>query len=142
MARGMYTGPDGEFALPVTNLDNGSPGEVHAIKADYYFHDFVVPENIDVKRRPKEFFSNRHIYLMPQDPAKPEFRFSGGDEYCNGTTSKADAGAIIPFQQIAIEEVKKYGGPSDMIAGREGLVSRLVDLPSQAIEKDVKGQNK
>lgn len=73
MARGMYTGADGKFALPVTNLDYGSPALVHAIKADYYFHDFVIPENIDPKRKPIEFFSNRHIYLMPQDLANRSF---------------------------------------------------------------------
>ena len=146
MARGMYTGPDGKFALPVTNLDHGSPAEVNAIKADYYFHRRIFPENIDPKRKSTEFFSNRHIYLMPQDPVKPNIYYSPGDDTCADAQLKSDREPLVPYITALISELEKYGDKSsqmiiDRIGSYEGILRRIQDMPIAEASAKVGGKH-
>ena len=101
MTRGMYTAADGKFHLPVTAIDYGSPQTVNAIKPGYYFGDSV-NHKFDIHKDPKAWFSDRHIYLVPQDAAKPSFRFVRGEAYCDGAETKGDAAAAIEFMKIKL----------------------------------------
>jgi hypothetical protein len=105
--KGMVTGKDGAFSFPIERLDNRSPGDVFAIKADYYLsHLEHIPIRVQQKTN-KESNSNRNVYLKKQDPAKPEFRY--GYRQCERPLSAQAVEANIDFLRINRGELVKLG---------------------------------
>jgi hypothetical protein len=103
--KGMVTGKDGAFSFPIERLDNRSPGDVFAIKADYYLsHLEHIPIRVQQKTN-KESNSNRNVYLKKQDPAKPEFRYGYGQ--CERPESRDAVEANIQFLLIERQELEK-----------------------------------
>ncbi len=106
--KGMYTGKDGSYHFPVEKMDGVSPDEVFAIKPDYYWHDSVLPTEFQNRWKSFGIYSNRHVYLKRQDPAKPSFRH--GASYCERPKSNEDVEANIVFFKIELTEHLKHGG--------------------------------
>ena len=105
--KGMVTGKDGKFNFPIERLDSVSPAQVFAIKADYFLRANE-PVPFDVQRKNnKEAYSNRHVYLKKQDPAKPEF--FGTFSHCERPQSVEAIEPALQFMQIEIDESNKYG---------------------------------
>ena len=131
MTRGMYTAADGKFHLPVTAIDYGSPQLVNAIKPGYYLGDSVY-HKFDIHKDPKAWFSDRHIYLLPQDPSKPSFEYSSISVFCDGAETKGDAAAAIEFMTIELAELKKHSKEANVIGATNALIERMASLPASA----------
>ena len=129
MTTGMFTGADGKYNLPVTAIDYGSPQTVNAIKPGYYLGDSVY-HKFDIHKDPKAWFSNRHVYLLPQDPSKPGFEYSSISMFCDGAETKGDAAAAIQFMTIKMAELKKYGADPNSIGGTASLIETMASLPA------------
>jgi hypothetical protein len=128
MTQGMYTAADGKFHFPVTAVDYGSPAFVNAIKAGFYFSDNVY-HKFDIHKDPKAWFSNRDIFLLPQDPSKPSFKFLSGEDYCDGAETEGDAAAVVTFMKIELSEYSRYGASQQRIGAVTRMINRMATLP-------------
>jgi hypothetical protein len=134
MTRGMYTGADGKFHLPVTAIDYGSPQRAVAIKPGYYFGDDVI-HKFDIRKDPKAWFSNRDVYLIPQKPEKPNTRIAPFTIYCDGAETNGDATASVEFMRIQIAELKKYGGAEQSIEAKNWFIEQMSALPDKPLTR-------
>ncbi|MEO8101533.1 MAG: hypothetical protein ABI790_03350 [Betaproteobacteria bacterium] len=105
--KGMVTGKDGKFNFPIERLDSVSPAQVFAIRADYYLRANEPVASEARNKNNKETYSNRHVYLKRQDPAKPEFLY--GFRRCERPLSTEAIEPAIKFMQLEISESNKYG---------------------------------
>lgn len=128
---GMRTGKDGRFHFPVEKLDGNSPGSLSAIKSDYRYAP-AAPVNRDVWRKQSAAsYADRILYLAAQDPAKPDFHFGLGEEFCEHATTREAAAASLEFFKISLQEKIKYGAPEHNIEGNRDLIRMLESLPSR-----------
>jgi hypothetical protein len=104
--KGMMTGKDGKFSFPIENPKSDNPEIVHAIKPDYFLQTWAVPSHAVQKAQNKEAFSNRHVYLKKQDPAKPSFQH--GFSYCERPESRAAVESAAQFLELKLVEQRKY----------------------------------
>jgi hypothetical protein len=104
--KGMYSGKDGHFHFPVEKLDQMSPGELHAIKPDYFLQTRAQVSDADFKAQNKSAYSNRHVYLKKQDPAKPSFQH--GFSLCGRAASSEAVESAVTFLEIMLTEERKF----------------------------------
>lgn len=123
--RGMYTGKDGKYHFPIDSLDGYSPWFTSAIKPGYYFGSFDTPSRDVWKRQDASSYADRNLYLIPQDPAKPNLRIGSGEEFCYGARTREDAAAGAVFLRIEIDEERKYGATPEVIAAMQRMIDRL-----------------
>ncbi|MBL0142895.1 MAG: hypothetical protein IPP91_12525 [Betaproteobacteria bacterium] len=133
--RGMYTGKDGTFHFPVEKLDGDSPLSVNAIKPGYYSDRPVVPSPEVRKKQGREAYTGRDLPLIPQNPAKPEYRFGSGDVYCNHAETKQDAAAGVEFLKIELSECVRLNADKQSIRAVEGMIRDLESRPEVAPAK-------
>lgn len=126
--KGMTTGKDGKFSFPLEQPTSLNPDIVTAIKADYFYRDMVIPKPSVQKAQTKEAYTNRHVYLKKQDPAKPSFQLSEPSIYCTKAKSSEDAEAAIQFYEIELKELTKYGLTEKQI---ENAKERIISLRRQ-----------
>jgi hypothetical protein len=105
--KGMMSDKEGRFHFPVEKLDQMSPGELHAIKPDYFLKTRAEVSDADFKAQNKSAYSNRHVYLKKQDAAKPDFQY--GFIGCYRPESNEAIEAAVRFTQIEMSEQIKYG---------------------------------
>jgi hypothetical protein len=103
--KGMVTGKDGKFNFPIERLDSVSPAQVFAIKADYYLIKREIPSLEIQRNNNKETYSNRHVYLKKQDPAKLDFRYGYGQ--CERPESREAVEANIQFLLLERQELSR-----------------------------------
>jgi hypothetical protein len=103
----MVSDKEGRFHFPVERLDSNSPRIVHAIKPDYFLQTWKLPQGKSVQEQNKETYSNWHVYLKKQDPAKPEFLYRFNR--CERPESSEAIEAAVQFTNIVISEQIKYG---------------------------------
>ena len=123
--RGMYTGKDGKYHFPIDSLDGYSPWFTSAIKPGYYFGSFDTPSRDVWQRQDASSYADRNLYLIPQDPAKPNLRIGSGEEFCYGARTREDAAAGAVFLRIEIDEERKYGATPEVIAAMQRMIDRL-----------------
>ncbi len=128
--RGMYTGKDGKYRFPIEQLDGLSPWLTSAIKPGYYFVKFDTPTREVWDRQDASSYSNRHIYLNPQDPAKPNFLIGTGEEFCFGATTTEYATAGTQFLRIELAEYLKYGAGEQRIEAKRSMIESLETIGS------------
>ncbi len=131
--RGMYTGKDGKFRFPVENLKGNSPLYAGAIKPGYYNGPKVFPPEDVWKKQGKEAYSNRDIFLNPQDPKRPDFAYGTGEESCSHARSKEDAIAGLEFLKIQLAEVTRYKAGAQGINAIAHMIEGIDRLPSSPI---------
>jgi hypothetical protein len=129
--KGMYSGKDGHFHFPVEKLDQMSPGELHAIKPDYFLHKRAEVSDADFKAQNKSAYSNRHVYLKKQDPAKPDFQY--GFRYCQRPESGEAIEAALIFMGMKVEEETKFAKDERSI----NAVRELMQSMKQSVEKQI-----
>lgn len=91
----MCTGRGGGYRFPVEQLGGLSPRLTSAIKPGYHFDKFDTSTREVRRGQDASSHSNRHIYLNPQDPAKPDFLIGTGEEFCFGATTPVYATADV-----------------------------------------------
>ena len=126
---GMYTGKDGKFRFPVENRKGNSPLYAGAIKPDYFNGSRVFPPEDVWKKQGKEAYSGRDIYLIPQDPLKPDLSFGNGEEFCDRARTREDAAAGAQFLKIKLKEYEKYRADNRGREAVEGMINLLENLP-------------
>jgi len=119
---GTYTDKEGKFRFPITRLDGHSPMMASAIKQGYYRAGFDVPSREVWQRQDATTYSNRNLYLMPQDYSSPSFQLDSGEEFCPQARSREDAAAGLLFLNMQLEELKRIGAPEDVVDGAEYFV--------------------
>ncbi|MBK6981861.1 MAG: hypothetical protein IPH30_10455 [Betaproteobacteria bacterium] len=129
--RGMYTGKDGKYHFPIDSLDGLSPWFTSAIKPGYYFGTFDTPKREVWQRQDASSYADRNLYLIPQDPAKPNLRIGSGEEYCFAARTREDATAAVAFLKIEIVERQRYGATPEAIAAMQEMIHSLEGLPSR-----------
>ncbi len=141
--RGMYTGKDGKYHFPIDKLDGNHPWLTSAIKPGYYFGRFDVPKPEVWKWQDASSYADRNIYLIPQDPAKPNFRIGTGEEFCTGAHSKADAAAGARFLRMELDEYIRYGAGEQQVEAKKYMIDRLESIGGRQDEgqhSDVRGR--
>jgi hypothetical protein len=123
--RGMYTGKDGKYHFPIDKLDGYSPWFTSAIKPGYYFGSFDAPNREVWQRQDASSYADRNLYLIPQDPAKPNLRIGSGEEFCTGAHTKDDAAAGAQFLQLELREYIRYGAGAEQIDAKKYMIERL-----------------
>jgi hypothetical protein len=127
--RGMYTSKDGKYRFPVEKLGGQNPYITSAIKPGYFRGRTVYPEPEVVKKQDAKAYSGRDLYLIPQDPAKPDFHFGSGDEFCSHARTRDDAAAGVEFLRIELAEFIRLGAPAQGIDATRAIIERLEALP-------------
>lgn len=122
---GMYTGKDGKYRFPIEQLDGLSPWLTSAIKPGYYFVKFDTPTREVWDRQDASSYSSRHIYLNPQDPAKPTFLIGTGEEFCFGASTAEYAAAGAQFLRIELAEYLKYGAGEQRIGAMRSMIESM-----------------
>lgn len=130
--RGMYTGKDGKYHFPIDKLDGQSPWLTSAIKPGYYFRSFDVPTREAWRKQDASTYSNMHVYLIPQDPAKPSFLIGSGEEHCYAARTKEDAAAAAKFLKLEVQELIRYGASEQVVRAGNAMIKSLESLPSAA----------
>lgn len=130
--KGAYTGPDGKYHLPVEKLDNLSPHDVTAIKPGYYGAGRTVPTLKQQRAQNADTYSNRDLFLVKQNPDKPEFRFGDGQEICMFADSREDVAASIQFTKIEAAELERLGAEPWRIRNINQELARLAAFPSKS----------
>jgi hypothetical protein len=103
--RGMFTGKDGGFRLPVEKYDGLSPWRTYAIKADYYTH-LNATSTMSIREHSEIYYRGRDIYLKRQDPSKPNTNY--GPHSCGYQSSPVALAALVEFSEIELQETRKY----------------------------------
>ena len=129
--RGMYTGKDGKYRFPIEKLDGYSPWFTSAIKPGYFFGSFDTPKRDVWNRQDASSYADRNLYLIPQDPAKPNPRIGSGEEYCFAARTREDAAAGVAFLKIEIGERRKYGATPEAIAAMQDMIEHLERKPQR-----------
>lgn len=133
--RGMYTGKDGKFHFPVENLKGNSPLYAGAIKPGYFNGPWEFPAEQVWKRQGKEAYSNRDIFLNPQDPKNPKFAFGTGEEFCSQAKLKPDAAAGANFLRLQLQEYQRLGVRGSGIDAVTRMIATLDGLPETPASK-------
>jgi hypothetical protein len=126
--KGMMSDKEGRFHFPIDKLDGNSPYIAYAIKPDHYFYLVGVPTDKAWAAQTKEAYTNRHVYLKKQDPAKPSFQLSSPSIYCAKAESSKDAEAAIEFYEIELKELIKYGLAKEKV---ENVKDSIISLRRQ-----------
>jgi hypothetical protein len=129
--KGMLSDKEGRFHFPVEKLDQMSPGELHAIKPDYFLKTRAEVSDADFKAQNKSAYSNRHVYLKKQDVAKPDFQY--GFRYCQRPESSEAIEAALIFMGMTVEEETKFGKDVRSI----NAVRELMQSMKQSVEKQI-----
>jgi hypothetical protein len=132
--RGMYTGKDGKYHFPIEKLDGQSPIITSAIKPGYFFGSFDFPKGEVWRRQDASSYSDRNLYLKPQDPANPSFLIGIGEEYCSTAITKEDAAAGAHFLRIELDERIKYGALQQSIDAVRRMIEHLEALPARGYQ--------
>jgi hypothetical protein len=103
--RGMTTGKDGKFSFPIEALDSYNPSGVFAIKPDYYTQYRPDREGA-IAVRSEATYTNRHVFLKKQDPAKPSNEHGFSD--CERPASKEAVASAVMFLEMKLQERRKY----------------------------------
>ena len=82
-----------------------------------------------MRNKTVEDYQGLYIPLSPQDPAKPDFHYGSGDEFCSRAPSFQAAEASIEFFRIVIAEKTKYGARQRTIEANGYMMKRLESLP-------------
>jgi hypothetical protein len=131
--KGMTTGKDGKFSFPLEQPTSLNPDIVYAIKADYFYRDTFIPTPSVQKAQTKEAYTNRHVYLKKQDPAKPSFQFGYGE--CARPESAQAAEANIQFLEFERAELIRLGSQFDWfknsIETTDRRIKRLQSAPDR-----------
>jgi hypothetical protein len=131
--KGMMSDKEGRFHFPVEKLDGNSPHMVYAIKPDHYFYLAAIPSDKVWKAQNKETYTNRHVYLKKQDPAKPDFQFGYGE--CARPESAQAAEANIQFLEFERAELIRLGSQFDWfknsIETTDRRIKRLQSAPDR-----------
>jgi hypothetical protein len=110
--KGMLTGKDGKFNFPMEKIRGSiSPAQVAAIKTDYYSYRSEDFTKEAWEKQDKDTYSNRHVYLKRQDPAKLEFRY--GYTTCKRPESREAVEANIEFLKIKRIEMTRIASKFD-----------------------------
>jgi hypothetical protein len=109
--KGMLTGKDGKFNFPMEKIRGSiSPAQVAAIKTDYYSYRSEDFTKEAWEKQDKDTYSNRHVYLKRQDPAKLEFRY--GYYFCERPSDREASAANIEFLKIKRAEIDRLAAAS------------------------------
>ncbi len=127
---GMYTGKDGKFRFPVENRKGNSPLHAGAIKPGYFNGPWEFPAEQIWKKQGREAYSNRDIYLIPQDPQKAVFSYGTQEEYCHHAKSREDAAAGVEFLKIQIKEIVRLRASEQGIDSVRSMIDHLERLPA------------
>lgn len=130
--RGMYTAKDGKFRFPVENRKGNSPLHAGAIKPGYFNGPWEFPSEEVWKKQEKDAYSNRDIYLIPQDPKHPKFSYGTGEEYCHHARTREDAAAGAEFLKIQLLETEQFRASEQGKAAVRSMIDHLGRLPSSA----------
>lgn len=135
--RGMYTGKDGKYRFPIEKLDGYSPWFTSAIKPGYFFGSFDTPKRDVWSRQDASSYADRNLYLIPQDPAKPNFLIGSGEESCIGARSREDAAAGAHFLKIELEELTRYGASEQITDATKRVIKRLESIGMNRSESEL-----
>jgi hypothetical protein len=122
--KGMLSDNEGRFHFPIDKLDGNSPYMVYAIKADYFLRDWELPTPDSVRGQTKQAYTNRHVYLKKQDPAKPEYLLREYRE-CGRPETREAAKANIAFLTIKKEEYVRLQMGDARIKNIEAMIQSL-----------------
>jgi len=93
----VRTGKDGVFEFPVTAAE-GYP-ELTIFAPNHYLKDFELPPSKSRHWWDKKFYAGWDLWLAPQDPDYPDFRYARGEALsCRRASSKEDARAGMEFE--------------------------------------------
>ena len=93
----VRTGKDGVFKFPVTATE-GLP-ELAIFAPGHYLKDFQLPTPEAYKKRDKSYYTSWDLWLAPQDPENPAFRYESARELpCQRAVSEEDARAGEEFE--------------------------------------------
>jgi hypothetical protein len=127
--KGMTTGKDGRYNFPVEKLDNASPAGIQAIKPDYYLYSSLAPSAALQRAQSKATYTDRHVVLKRQDPAKPEYRWGTSETICTRAKSREDVDAAITFHKFVLEEQKRFNRPDWQLKNTQEIIQMLEKLP-------------